>query len=115
MAVLRTLLRTFLPTLLRSWTRRPARALRLALLLGSVPLASCFNPAQPACAFSCAGDGLCPSGYTCGGDLICHRTDGQGGACPIQTDAAPKDATATDATATDATPADSRPADAARD
>lgn len=88
-----------LRTFLRSWTRRLARTLRLALLLSIVPLASCFNPAQPACAFSCAGDGLCPSGYACGSDLLCHRNDGQG-TCAIQTDAAPKDAG--DAASTDA-------------
>ncbi|HEY6475702.1 MAG TPA: hypothetical protein VI456_03920 [Polyangia bacterium] len=68
----------------------------LALLLALVPLASCFNPAQPGCGFSCASDGLCPSGYTCGGDLLCHRSDGQG-SCPIVTDAARTDATPTDA------------------
>lgn len=94
-------LRSILGSLLGSWRRRHTRTLRLALLLGVAPLASCFNPAQPGCAFSCAGDGLCPSGYTCGGDLICHRNDGQG-TCAIQTDAAPKDAALTDATPIDA-------------
>jgi hypothetical protein len=69
---------------------------RLALLLlAVVRLTACFNPTQPGCAFSCAGDGLCPSGYSCGTDLICHRDDGQG-TCSILTDAA------TDATTTDA-------------
>jgi len=69
---------------------------RLALLLLAVArLTACFNPTQPGCAFSCAGDGLCPSGYSCGTDLICHRDDGQG-TCSILTDAA------TDATTTDA-------------
>ena len=61
---------------------------RLALLLLAVArLTACFNPAQPGCAFSCAGDGICPSGYSCGTDLICHRDDGQG-TCSIQVDAA---------------------------
>jgi hypothetical protein len=65
---------------------------RLALLLLAVArLTACFNPAQPGCAFSCAGDGVCPSGYSCGIDLICHRDDGQG-TCSIQTDAATSDA-----------------------
>jgi hypothetical protein len=91
--------------LLRSGRRRLARALGLALLLGIVPLASCFNPAQPGCAFSCAGDGLCPSGYSCGSDLLCHRNDGQG-TCAIQTDAAPRDAAPKDAALTDAPPSD---------
>ena len=63
-------------------------ALRLALLLLAVArLTACFNPAQPGCAFSCASDGICPSGYSCGSDLICHRNDGQG-TCSIPTDAA---------------------------
>jgi len=67
-------------------------AVRLALLLLAVArLTACFNPSQPGCAFSCAGDGLCPSGYSCGADLICHRDDGQG-TCSIQTDAATSDA-----------------------
>jgi hypothetical protein len=61
---------------------------RLALLLLAVArLTACFNPTQPGCAFSCAGDGLCPSGYSCGTDLICHRDDGQG-TCSILPDAA---------------------------
>jgi hypothetical protein len=89
-----------LRTIRRSAWRRLAPPLRLALLLGTVPLASCFNPAQPACAFSCAGDHLCPSGYSCGSDLICHRDDGQG-ACAITSDAAPTDAAQTDAAPTD--------------
>jgi hypothetical protein len=66
------------------------------LLLALTRLTACFNPTQPGCAFSCAGDGLCPSGYSCGNDLICHRNDGQG-TCSIQTDAA------TDSSNTDAT------------
>ncbi len=53
-------------------------------------LSACFNPAQPGCAFSCASDGLCPSGYSCGGDLLCHRDDGQG-SCAIPVDAAGTD------------------------
>jgi hypothetical protein len=68
--------------------RTPARLALLALLLLAVAgLTACFNPSQPGCAFSCAGDRLCPSGYSCGNDLICHRDDGQG-TCSIQTDAA---------------------------
>jgi hypothetical protein len=71
--------------------------MRLALLLLAVArLTACFNPAQPGCAFSCAGDAICPSGYSCGNDLICHRDDGQG-TCSIQTDAATQTGT-TDAT-----------------
>ncbi len=86
---------------LRSRRRGLARAVGLALLLGIVPLASCFIPAQPGCGFSCAGDGLCPTGYFCSGDLLCHRNDGQG-VCAITSDAAPTDAAPLDATPTDA-------------
>jgi len=43
---------------------------------------ACFNPNQPACAFSCADAGLCPDGYTCGADKICHKI-GATGACPL--------------------------------
>jgi hypothetical protein len=83
--------------LLNNRARTVRTVVRLALLLLAVArLTACFNPAQPGCAFSCAGDGLCPSGYSCGTDLICHRDDGQG-TCAIQTDAA------TDAPTTDAT------------
>ena len=62
-------------------------ALLILLVLAVAPLAACFNPAQPGCAFSCAGDRICPSGYSCRNDLICHRDDGRG-TCSIQTDAA---------------------------
>jgi hypothetical protein len=60
--------------------RRWKSVLRLAAVLGAVALslAACFDPQQPGCAFSCATDGLCPSGYTCQADNICHRNDGQG-------------------------------------
>lgn len=73
-------------------TKTLRMSVRLALLLLAVArLTACFNPSQPGCAFSCAGDGICPSGYSCGTDLICHRNDGQG-TCSIQTDAATSDA-----------------------
>lgn len=94
------ILRSALTPLLRSWTRRLGRALPLALLLGTLPIASCFNPAQPGCAFSCAGDHLCPTNYSCGSDLVCHRNDGQG-VCTITSDAAPNDAALTDAAPSD--------------
>jgi hypothetical protein len=68
--------------------RRLGGLIFLLGLLAAAGLPACFNPAQPGCAFSCASDGLCPSGYSCGGDLLCHRTDGQGScaAGPISTD-----------------------------
>ena len=69
----------------------------LALLFGAGLFAgACFNPNQPACAFSCADAGLCPDGYTCGADKICHKV-GATGACPLGdtgpsvSDAAPQD------------------------
>ncbi len=56
------------------------RTVRLAVVLGGAAMAltACFNPQQPGCAFSCATDHLCPSGYSCGPDQLCHREDGQG-------------------------------------
>ena len=88
---------------LRARAKTLRTVLRLALLLLAVArLTACFNPAQPGCAFSCAGDQLCPSGYRCGNDLICHRNDGQG-TCSILTDAAPSNPDATSDAKTDAT------------
>jgi hypothetical protein len=52
--------------------------LAVALGLCAAALPACFSPQQPACAFSCARDGLCPPGYVCGGDGLCHRADGVG-------------------------------------
>jgi hypothetical protein len=59
------------------------------LLVVGFALAGCFSPRQPACAFSCAADGLCPAGYSCGTDGVCHRDDDPG-TCdiPPQVDAA---------------------------
>ena len=57
--------------------------LRIALLLAVATGASCYSPRQPACAFSCADDGLCPSGYSCQADGVCHRDDSPGGTCDI--------------------------------
>jgi hypothetical protein len=60
------------------------RLLCLALVLTgtAAALTACFSPEQPGCAFSCARDGLCPSGYSCHADQLCHRDDGQG-ACTL--------------------------------
>jgi hypothetical protein len=77
--------------------RRGGLLVGLLLAAAALVLPACFNPQQPGCAFSCAGDGLCPSGYSCGTDKLCHRDDGQG-SCAIPTDAAPSDAAHTDAT-----------------
>jgi hypothetical protein len=57
--------------------------LRIALLLAIAAAASCYSPRQPACAFSCADDGLCPSGYSCQADGVCHRDDSPGDTCDI--------------------------------
>ena len=62
---------------------------RLVLaLVGTAALWGCFSPRQPACAFSCVADGICPTGYSCAADGLCHRVDAQG-ICdlPPQTDA----------------------------
>ena len=85
---------------------RAAVVVGLLLAAAALALPACFNPQQPGCAFSCANDGLCPSGYSCGSDKFCHRDDGQG-SCSITTDAA-SDA----AKPADAKPADAKPADA---
>jgi hypothetical protein len=49
----------------------------LALVLFALG-GACFSPKEPACAFSCATDGLCPTSYACGSDGLCHRADGKG-------------------------------------
>ncbi len=76
--------------------RRVGLLVGLLLAAAAFALPACFNPQQPGCAFSCAGDGLCPSGYSCGTDQLCHRDDGQG-SCSIPTDAGPSDAARSDA------------------
>jgi hypothetical protein len=55
--------------------------------------AGCFSPPQPACAFSCAENGDCPSGYSCADDGVCHR-EGDQRSCdiPPQTDGGDPDA-----------------------
>ena len=52
---------------------RPWLVLTVCMTIGA-----CFSPKEPACAFSCATDGLCPTAYTCGSDGLCHREDGKG-------------------------------------
>jgi hypothetical protein len=52
---------------------------RVALVFALAALATaCFSPKEPACAFSCVTDGLCPASYVCGSDGLCHRADGVG-------------------------------------
>jgi len=65
---------------LRIGVRGAVRIFGLAALLcgAACTLTACFNPQQPGCAFSCASDGLCPSGYSCRADNLCHRDDNQG-------------------------------------
>jgi hypothetical protein len=55
-----------------------ARFWLVLLLATSIWGGACFSPKEPACAFSCATDGLCPTSYTCGSDGLCHRDDGKG-------------------------------------
>jgi hypothetical protein len=55
--------------------------LRLGLcgLVGVIlSMTACFSPDEPACAFSCVTDGICPTAYACGSDGLCHRDDGVG-------------------------------------
>jgi hypothetical protein len=58
---------------------RGGTRLGLGLLLGALAVAAaCFSPREPACAFSCATDGRCPTSYACGSDGLCHREDDAG-------------------------------------
>ena len=80
------------------------RILLLAALTAAVTM-SCFSPARPPCAFSCAEDGLCPAGFSCLDDGVCHR-DGDQRTCdiPPQTgagDGGPNDAPSDTADAAD--------------
>ena len=52
--------------------------LRLVALLAVAAAVGCYSPKQPACAFSCVDDGVCPAGFTCQADGVCHRDDSQG-------------------------------------
>jgi hypothetical protein len=77
-----------------------ARACLLVVVLAAAGLGGCFSPRQPGCAFSCAGDQLCPENYVCASDGFCHRNDGLG-ACTLEAtedaaDGAPDAATAQD-------------------
>jgi hypothetical protein len=67
---------------------------RVALVLALAVLAvACFSPKEPACAFSCVTDGLCPASYVCASDGLCHRADGVGVCLLTASDAgAPADA-----------------------
>ncbi len=77
--------------------KRPRMLVALALAFAAGLWAGgCFDPNQPACGFSCAQAGVCPDGYTCGADKVCHKV-GATGVCPLD-DAgpAPFDAAAQD-------------------
>jgi hypothetical protein len=55
--------------------RRARLGAVLLAALAALPATTtgCFNPAKPACAFSCAeAPKTCPAGYLCGGDNFCH-------------------------------------------
>jgi hypothetical protein len=46
----------------------------LAFAALSISLTGCFTPRNPPCAFTCVSSGnLCPDGYACGTDGLCHR------------------------------------------
>jgi hypothetical protein len=63
-----------------------SRSLCAALLLAAAALAGCFSARQPPCAFSCAADGVCPSGDSGGTDGVCHH-DNDPGTCDISAQA----------------------------
>jgi hypothetical protein len=67
--------------------------LRIAALLAVAAAAGCYSPKQPACAFSCVDDGICPAGFTCQSDGVCHRDDSQG-TCTIRSQSDAGDASA---------------------
>lgn len=59
-------------------------AWRAALVGVALAAAGCFSPRQRSCAFTCITAGnLCPDGFTCGGDGLCHR-DGAEDVCTLQ-------------------------------
>jgi len=63
-----------------------ASGLGMAAMLGALAAsAGCFSPREPACAFSCATDGACPTSYVCRSDGLCHRQeqDDSAAACPL--------------------------------
>jgi hypothetical protein len=69
----------------------------------------CFKPDNPACAFSCATPPHdCPTGWTCGADLVCHNPN-SAGQCLITTDAAAPDGPASDGGGGDVGARDSAP------
>jgi hypothetical protein len=65
--------------------RRAALLIALAGAGLGAGFAGCFSPRQPPCAFSCATDGLCPSGYVCASDGFCHH-EGDHGTCDLGSD-----------------------------
>ena len=88
--------------------------LALVLVVGLAPGAGCYETPKPACAFACARDGSCPTGYACDPqDQICHRELPGGGleAC----DQPFRDAAAIDAGPEAADASVDAPTDAATD
>jgi hypothetical protein len=72
-------------------SHKPAGAARGLLFLVSVvflgslaaTVAGCFSPRNTPCAFTCVSTGnLCPDGFTCGTDGLCHR-DGAEDVCSL--------------------------------
>jgi hypothetical protein len=51
----------------------------LTLLALSTAVAGCFSPREAPCAFTCvSAEKLCPEGYLCGDDGLCHRITAPG-------------------------------------
>jgi hypothetical protein len=55
------------------------RVVFLAAVLLAATLPACFNPEQPACAFSCVtAPHACPPNYACQSDGLCHNDKSPG-------------------------------------
>jgi len=93
-------------------------ALGLSLTLAGVIITACYEIPRPACGFLCGPGDACPDGYSCAGDMYCHRNDTPPDLMCTRPDAPlPADATGADADAgadTDAT-ADDAAIDAGED
>lgn len=49
------------------------------LIALTTAMAGCFSPREAPCAFTCvSAEKLCPEGYLCGEDGLCHRITAPG-------------------------------------
>jgi hypothetical protein len=76
-------------------------ALGAALTLAGAIITACYEIPRPACGFLCGPGDACPDGYSCAGDMYCHRNDTPPDLTCTRPDAPlPADATGADARAT---------------